>query len=59
MSEGHLPSPDFDETRYERPNKDWICGHTCDGCPCRIGPSPSGECRATTECRHRQEVPPG
>lgn len=23
----------------------------CEGCPCRIGPSPSGECRATGECR--------
>jgi hypothetical protein len=50
MSDGRVPSPDFDGSRYERPNKDWICGHTCDGCPCRIGPSPSGQCRATTEC---------
>lgn len=46
-----LPSPDFDRSRYERPNQDWECGWTCDGCPCRIGPSPSGECRATAECR--------
>ena len=46
-----LPSPDFDRHRYERPNQDWECGWTCDGCPCRIGPSPTGECRATTECR--------
>ena len=37
MSEGRPPSPDFDESRYERPNKNWLCGHTCDGCPCRIG----------------------
>ena len=51
MSVGRVPSPDFDENRYERPNQNWICGHTCDGCPCRIGPSPSGECRATTECK--------
>ncbi|MBI3886478.1 MAG: cytochrome c3 family protein, partial [Opitutae bacterium] len=51
MSVGGVPSPDFDETRYERPNQDWVCGHTCDGCPCRIGPSPKGECRATTECQ--------
>lgn len=51
MSDARVPAPDFDSSRYERPNKDWICGHTCDGCPCRIGPSPSGECRATTECK--------
>ena len=46
-----LPSPDFDRSRYDRPNQDWECGWTCDGCPCRIGPSPSGKCRATAECR--------
>ena len=51
MSDARVPSPDFDESRYERPNKDWICGGTCDGCPCRVGPSPTGECRATTECK--------
>ena len=51
MSFGRVPSPDFDENRYERPNQNWICGHTCDGCPCRIGPTPSGACRATTECK--------
>ncbi|MBI5801474.1 MAG: hypothetical protein HZA92_12250 [Verrucomicrobia bacterium] len=46
-----LPSPDFDHGRYDRPNQNWECGRTCDGCPCRIGPSPSGACRATSECR--------
>jgi len=51
MNDAGLPSPDFDESRYERPNKDWICGRTGDGCPCRMGPSPKGECRATTECK--------
>ncbi len=59
MSEGRTPSPDFDEARYERPNKDWLCGRACDGCPCRIGPSPSGECRATTECSPQLVTPPG
>lgn len=59
MSQGRTPSPDFDESRYERPNKNWLCGHTCDGCPCRIGPSPSGECRATTECKPQLVTPPG
>ncbi|MSU23486.1 MAG: hypothetical protein EXS32_06635 [Opitutus sp.] len=51
MSIGRVPSPDFDENRYERPNQPWVCGHACEGCPCRIGPSPGGECRATTECQ--------
>lgn len=51
MSIGRVPTPDFDENRYERPNQNWLCGRTCEGCPCRIGPSPSGECRATTECK--------
>ncbi len=50
MSVGRVPSPDFDDHRYERPNADWVCGHACDGCPCRIGPAPNGTCRATTEC---------
>lgn len=59
MSGGKIPSPDFDESRYERPNQNWLCGHTCDGCPCRIGPSPTGACRATTECNPKLEVKPG
>lgn len=59
MSQGRTPSPDFDESRYERPNKNWLCGHACDGCPCRIGPSPSGECRATTECQPQLVAAPG
>lgn len=46
-----LPSPDFDRNQYDRPNHNWECGRACEGCPCRIGPSPSGECRATAECR--------
>lgn len=59
MSEGRLPSPDFDRSRYERPNKNWVCGHACDGSPCRIGPSPSGKCRATTECFPELELKQG
>jgi hypothetical protein len=59
MKDGRVPSPEFDSKRYERPNKDWICGHARDGCPCRIGPSPSGECRATTECSPRLALKPG
>jgi hypothetical protein len=59
MSEGIVPAPDFDSSRYERPNKSWVCGHACEGCPCRIGPSPSGKCRATTECAPRLVLRPG
>ncbi|MEN9574342.1 MAG: hypothetical protein RL514_2197 [Verrucomicrobiota bacterium] len=54
-----LPSPDFDRNRYERPNQDWECGWACDGCPCRIGPSPEGACRATAECRPVLETKDG
>ena len=50
MSEGRQPAPDFDHRHYERPQKDWVCGHACEGCPCRLGPSPSGDCRAGPEC---------
>ncbi|MDB6092821.1 MAG: hypothetical protein JWM32_383 [Verrucomicrobia bacterium] len=57
--DGRTPSPDFNRSRYERPNKDWICGHACEGCPCRIGPSHKGECRATTECKPQLQVLPG
>ncbi len=59
MKDGRIPPSQFDQTRYERPNKDWICGHACDGCACRIGPGPSGECRATTECTPRLVTPAG
>ncbi|MFA6289648.1 MAG: cytochrome c3 family protein [Opitutaceae bacterium] len=59
MSEGRVPTPDFNESNYDRPSKDWVCGHTCDGCPCRIGPSPAGECRATTECKPQLVVKKG
>jgi hypothetical protein len=59
MKEGRAPSPGFDSKRYERPNKEWVCGHACEGCPCRIGPSPSGECRATTECFPRLTLKAG
>ncbi len=40
---------------YERPNEKWICGHACEGNPCRIGPSRWGRCRATFECQPMKE----
>lgn len=52
-------SPAFPSKEYVRPNLDWECGHLCKGCPCRIGPSPKGKCRATYECSPRLEVKPG
>jgi hypothetical protein len=27
------------DSRYERPNQAWVCGHQTDGRPCRIGPT--------------------
>lgn len=52
-------SPIFPTKEYVRPNQDWECGHLCEGCPCRIGPSPDGKCRATYECTPRMELKPG
>ncbi len=52
-------SPEFPSNEYVRPNLDWECGHLCEGCPCRIGPSPKGECRATYECSPKLLVKPG
>ena len=51
MSEPFNDPREADRMRYERPNHNWICGHTCEGCPCRIGPGNNGECRATFECQ--------
>ena len=52
-------SPIFPSKEYVRPNLNWECGHLCTGCPCRIGPSPKGECRASYECTPRLNVKPG
>lgn len=52
-------SPEFASHEYVRPNLNWECGHTCEGCPCRIGPSPKGECRATFECSPKLVTKPG
>ena len=52
-------SLEFASNEYVRPNLNWECGHTCEGCPCRIGPSPKGECRATYECSPKLVVKPG
>lgn len=54
-----LPAPEFDRSQYERPNQAWVCGRTCEGKPCRLGPSPGGHCRSTAECRPLLEVRPG
>ena len=47
------------DPNYERPNEKWICGWTCEGRACRIGPSPRGKCRATSECAPALETKPG
>lgn len=58
MSDPH-PTPEFSKTEYIRPNHDWVCGRTCQGGSCSIGPSPRGKCRATYECAPRLETKPG
>lgn len=52
-------SPAFSTNDYVRPNLDWECGHLCEGCPCRIGPTPKGECRASYECQPFLKVKEG
>ena len=52
-------SSEFQRKDYVRPNQNWACGHLCNGEACRIGPSPKGKCRATTECVPLLDVKPG
>ena len=40
----------FKESRYERPNRDWVCGWAAEGRPCALGPDARGRCVATHEC---------
>ena len=54
-----LPSPEFDRTKYERPEDAWVCGHACEGKPCRLGPSKHGECRVGGECKPQLDKPSG
>ncbi len=51
--------PVFPAKEYVRPNLNWECGRLSEGCPCRIGPSPAGKCRADYECAPKLEVKPG
>ena len=51
MSERPVDPREADRMRYERPTHNWVCGHACDGCPCRVGPGNDGSCRATSECQ--------
>ena len=46
-----LPAPQFNSRQYERPNQKGVCGRAASGKCCKSGPSASGECRATFECR--------
>ena len=45
----------FKESKYERPQDRWLCGHLADGRPCTRGPDRNGRCRVTTVCTPRQE----
>ena len=56
MSE-KLPAPDFDSLNYARPNQNWMCGHACEGKPCRPGPDNKGRCQATFDETRRDQGP--
>ncbi len=45
------PSSGPERTPYVRPNDGWVCGHACQGKPCRSGPTPSGGCPAAPDCQ--------
>ncbi len=40
----------FKQNHYDRPNQDWVCGHTAEGRGCPLGPDARGKCRHTGEC---------
>ncbi len=47
----------FQESSYERPNQNWVCGHRDAGNPCPLGPDGRGVCQATFECQpHKSET---
>ncbi len=41
---------DWKKSTYERPSHNWVCGHSCDGLPCRLGPSSKGKCQVNNQC---------
>lgn len=45
----------FRESKYERPQDRWVCGHLADGKPCSRGPDRDGRCRVATVCTPRQD----
>jgi len=40
-----------DSPRYDRPNLAWRCGLDAEGCPCAVGPTPTGRCPGGAECQ--------
>ena len=38
------------ESTYQRPAQKWVCGKTCEGRACTLGPNANGECVATAQC---------
>ncbi|MBW2391507.1 MAG: hypothetical protein JRG89_24200 [Deltaproteobacteria bacterium] len=48
-----LQDRSFDRSRYERPDRTWVCGHAGRECP--LGPDARGECITTHECQPYRE----
>jgi len=40
----------FDQSKYDRPNRKWVCGWAQDGKSCPVGPDSKGNCIAGHEC---------
>lgn len=45
-----LQKTGLNESTYERPQQNWVCGWAAEGRPCRVGPNGRGQCVATFEC---------
>jgi len=49
--ERRLADYDSDHDQYARPEQAWVCGRSCDGTPCYIGPDDRGHCQVHLECQ--------
>jgi hypothetical protein len=40
----------FEQSAYERPSLEWVCGWAAEGRPCPLGPDHAGNCVVTHQC---------
>lgn len=44
------PLQEFKGDTYERPNQEWLCGHSAEGHVCPVGPVKRGRCPGASAC---------